>query len=589
MRSSINKLLFIPIAAVLLFFVQPAHAESITEFATKAVVDKTATVKVEERIDYDFGSLSRHGIYRFIPTVKTNNDGKHYKMDISVLSVTDENNRPYNYTTTTTGANDDLQIKIGDASTYVSGHKTYIITYDVAGAITYFSDHDEFYWNMTGNSWEVPITKATYEVDLPQSVPAPQVKQACYTGIAGSKGTNCLLGGIGIENAGQTTVPLAANEGLTAVVSFPPGYVAHVEPQAVVNFTDTTLGKLVMALLAVLALLWYIGLPVAVPVIWLLYGRDPQGVAGPVSAWFDPPKAQNGRTLTPGETGLLIDETVDVRDIFATIVHLAQRGYLKIVEKNKGDFYFVMQKDYVGDAALTDFELKLLEGVFSGENKSLGLMDALSDAGQSLLNKKQQAAPGEIRIKTLNMATEVSEATAMLYKEMTTGGFFPQNPNTVRTVWYILAGIAVFTGSFLLGVELFIFGRIMPRKTRFGKEQANVAVSLKNFLGTQERQLEFQAKNQMFFEKLLPYAIAFGVEKVWADRFKDIQLHSPDWYQPYQGNAFTTAYLLSSMNSSFSSFRTAATPTRSTSGFSSGFGGGGFSGGGGGGGGGGSW
>jgi uncharacterized membrane protein len=94
----------------------------------------------------------------------------------------------------------------------------------------------------------------------------------------------------------------------------------------------------------------------------------------------------------------------------------------------------------------------------------------------------------------------------------------------------------------------------------------------------------------MFFEKLLPYAVAFGVEKVWAGRFKDIKLHNPDWYQSYDNRAFTTAYFLGSMNSSFSNFRTSATPTRSSSGFSSGFSsGGGFSGGGGGGGGGGSW
>lgn len=130
----------------------------------------------------------------------------------------------------------------------------------------------------------------------------------------------------------------------------------------------------------------------------------------------------------------------------------------------------------------------------------------------------------------------------------------------------------------------------MFKKTKLGKEQANVAKSLCNFLSSQSKQLEFQANKQMFFEKLLPYAIAFGVEKVWAKRFSNLKLTLPDWYRGYNSNTFTTVYFISSLNSSLNSFSSVSqppTPTTSTSGFSSGFSGG--SSGGGGGGGGGSW
>ena len=80
----------------------------------------------------------------------------------------------------------------------------------------------------------------------------------------------------------------------------------------------------------------------------------------------------------------------------------------------------------------------------------------------------------------------------------------------------------------------------MPRKTALGSETAGVARSLRNFLASQERQLEFQAKNQMFFEKLLAYAVVFKVEKIWAERFKDIAMKSPDWYQGYGGARFNS-------------------------------------------------
>jgi len=87
------------------------------------------------------------------------------------------------------------------------------------------------------------------------------------------------------------------------------------------------------------------------------------------------------------------------------------------------------------------------------------------------------------------------------------------------------------------------------------------------------------------FERLLPFAVAFGVEKLWAERFKDVGLKQPEWYTSSHIGAFHSAAFVSSLDSSLKSVSIAAqTPHSSGSGFS-----GGFSGGGGGGGGGGSW
>lgn len=124
----------------------------------------------------------------------------------------------------------------------------------------------------------------------------------------------------------------------------------------------------------------------------------------------------------------------------------------------------------------------------------------------------------------------------------------------------------------------------MPRKTLEGVKVKNIAKSLLNFLKSQERQLEFQADKQMLFEKLLPYAIACGVEKIWAKRFSDIELKQPEWYEGTT-SSFNSVSFTDHLHSSFSTLKE-ATETSST-GFFSGFGG--SSGGGGGGGGGGSW
>lgn len=271
---------------------------------------------------------------------------------------------------------------------------------------------------------------------------------------------------------------------------------------------------------------------------------------------------KNGRLLTPGEVGALGDETVDLKDISATIVDLARRGYLKIVEKNKGDFYLVRQAKEDKNNELLEYEKILLDQFFKSKT--------------------------ELRLKNSDFFQEVEMIKKSLYQQTVTDGLFAKNPQSIGTRYYILAAIALFTGNFFLAFVTFVFGRAMPRKTVEGVDAFNVAKSLKNFLNSQERQLTFQADKQMMFEKLLPYAIVFGVEKIWAKRFANIDIGQPDWYQGYAPARFNSYVFVNSLNSSIASFRSAATPTRSSSGFSSGSSGG-SSGGGGGGGGGGSW
>lgn len=70
----------------------------------------------------------------------------------------------------------------------------------------------------------------------------------------------------------------------------------------------------------------------------------------------------------------------------------------------------------------------------------------------------------------------------------------------------------------------------MPRKTIERVKAKNIAFSLRNFLKSQKRQLTFQADKQMMFERLLPYAVTFGVEKIWAKRFENLGIKQPDWY-----------------------------------------------------------
>lgn len=538
--------------------------EHIKSFDSNILINKDGTIDVRETITYDFSNFEKHGIYREIPFIKTNQDGKKYKMDLQIMSVKDENENWYKYSLI--GSEEKTEIKIGDANKLITGIHTYVISYKVSGALTYFSDHDELYWNVTGNEWNIPIANTTASVVLPQEIKKEDIKTACYTGASGSNISACnyLIDDRGQDNIKSDQI-LLAGEGLTFVVSFPKNIVAVLNPKEFVSFWDSWAGMILIGLMGLIGLIWYAGLPFYIIYRWIRYGRDPKSTVGITTAWFDPPKTQDGRRfLTPGEVGTLGDETVDMKDISATIVDLARRGYLVIDEQKKSDFYFIKGKKFSSKGELLSFEKNLMDGIFN--------------TGDDI-----------VRLKGKDLSETVSDVKNSLYEQVVEDKLFDKNPQTTRTGYYVLAGIALFTGNFFLAIVAFLFGHVMPRKTIFGVEAKNISFSLKNFLTSQKRQLEFQADKQMVFEKLLPFAVAFGVEKIWAKRFETINITQPNWYHSYSSANFNSYLLVNSLNSSMKSFATAATPTRSSSGFSSGFSGGGFSGGGGGGGGGGSW
>ena len=151
-----------------------------------------------------------------------------------------------------------------------------------------------------------------------------------------------------------------------------------------------------------------------------------------------------------------------------------------------------------------------------------------------------------------------------------------------------------FGGALGLNVAFFF---LMRNYTKEGRRVADHLAGFRMYLGTAERdririlaKLDPPEDTPARFERMLPYALALGVEREWAARFADILeqvSYAPEWYKGstfVYGPAF--ADHLSSFGTSFGSTLAEAT---SPPGSSSGSDGGGSSGGGGGGGGGGGW
>lgn len=564
MKRNIKYLIIFSLAFVLSLskgIGKSALAESIKNFQSNIKINKDGTILVEENIHYDFGSLEKHGIYRNIPVTKENSDGKIYKLDTYVQSVIDEKGNAYNYTTSNNSSY--LSIKIGDVDKLITGEHIYVIRYLVSGALTYFSDHDELYWNFTGNEWEVPILSASSKIEFNTDINSRFLNIVCYEGYKGSTSQDCLKNINPVSNSAlvSSSKLLSAKEGITFAVSFPKGQVDVLESK---EDKSRFIDQISSIIVKILSFLWFVLLPVKILVESIKEKKFTKKHEKILPAWFEPPQYKNKVVFSPAETGFIIDKSIDHKELTGTIIHLAQRGYLKIKHEDKNKFILIKTKNYLEDSSIKGFEKDILNIIF--KNKDEVNVKSLKDS-QSFLKSVQKFKKS-------------------IEDELLDGQMFEKKPSNIEAKMIALGVFSVFTMNIPLAVASLVFGRKSAKRTLIGVEKYSEAKSLFNFLKSQDEKLDFQAQNQMFFEKLLPYATAFGVEKIWAERFKDLNMIKPNWYD---GEDFSSVYAFTAMSHSFSnSIRSSMTPTSSSSGFSSGFSGG-SSGGGGGGGGGGSW
>jgi uncharacterized membrane protein len=467
----------------------------------------------------------------------------------------------------------ELNIKIGDPDQTITGDHVYTITYKTDQAINFFEDHDELYWNVTGNGWPVPIENASVSVEGPSGFDAASAKAACYTGAFGSTDHACSISPQGGAVTIRSTTPLAPSEGLSVVVSFPKGLIA--QP----TWADKTWRFVRDNGILVLPLLVF----VAMYQIWNRKGRDPKG-KGTVVPWYEPP-----RGLTPMEMSALIHQADRKEAITATIIDLARRGYIKVIYEKKqkifgSDETYSFEKKKEADKMLLPHEEQLLNGLFPSSDRTE--LDDLK--GKYYLS--------------------ITKANMSVFSSLRKKGLFGRNPVAVRSSWVgaavVLGFIAVFA-SFSLGAEavwfvaiilsamiIAVFGWLMPTKTKEGAILLEEVQGFKWFLSVTEKdRLAFSNAPKMKpeqFHEFLSYAIALGVEEQWAKQFEGLSVPEPDYMvgYPYSNPIFFIG-TMHHLNASLVS--TAYTPPASAGGGSSGFGGGGFSGGGFGGGGGGSW
>ena len=206
------------------------NSEHIESYDVVMNVNQDSSVNVSETIKYNFDHEMKPGFSRFLPLKYQDMDGANFEIKISNISVADETGKPYQFKTTKIVSEDktkaDLEIAIGNSQQSALGSKTYVIKYRVRGAIEYFSDHDQFFWNITGNKWPVYIKYPSLKVNLPRKVDRDEIDKDCFIGLY-SNTTNCINR---VEKKKDPSIyysykGVVAGEGMALILRFPKGIV----------------------------------------------------------------------------------------------------------------------------------------------------------------------------------------------------------------------------------------------------------------------------------------------------------------------------------------------------------------------------
>ncbi len=400
---------------------------------------------------------------------------------------------------------------------------------------------DEFRWQVIPEDRLFTVSDVSASVILPESIAQDQTREYAFFG---NDAEEQVVQGVSREGKAlnYSTRIIPQGEQLMFVVQWPTGAV-HVESPWWVSKV------------------WYVlkypyyALPVAVLiflVLWFLkYGRDPKG-RGKVIPQYEPPNE-----LSPLHLGALIDEKVRVRFIIALLIDLAQRGYIRIVEEEqhrlftRQDFTFEKRREFQNDSNLTRVEHFFLESLFE-----FGVRGRRASVKLSTLKNR--------------FASKINTLRSLIMQDLVNDKYFREHPGRTRFHFYALSGVAAVFGLpvwivggivfqnigagaplFISAVLIFIFAPLMPQKTKKGALAHEWAEGFRLYLHRAD-QFNVRPLTPRTFNRYLPYAMIFGVEKAWAKAFEQVLTKPPSWYKSSRSfSSFSAMEFSRALSSSF--------------------------------------
>lgn len=539
----------------------------IQDLRAEFVLAPDSTMTVTEWITADCGrAQGKHGIFRTVPT-EARTGTETIETPVELLSITDFEGKKYAYTETENRSDGTVTWKIGDPDKTVHGVNQYKITYRVKNVIRPQKTADEFYWNVGGHFWELPIDAFSADIVFPQSV-QKSAQVSYYTGALGSR-ENSLVTQSWKDDRTLSVVATRAlipGEGITLSVSVPTG-----------TFTAYRFGFWELYgeyLFFILPALVFWGCFK----VWRKYGDDPKWDKVVIPEYEVP----DGLSML--ELGVLsTNGTLKNEFLTAAIIELAVKGALRIRETTEKILFF-NTTDYV-------LEKQVASGLVLAPHQQL-LLDRLFSSGN------------EVKLSTLKNSfyKAVPELKKQVIESLSEKGLIEKKGLGYKVGFLVLAGAGAFLAFQLFGAGLYvgggaallaagiavIFGLIMPKRTEKGVEVNGKIKGLKLYMETAEKERQRFHEKEGLFERFLPVAMVFGMTTEWIRKMRDI--YGEEYMRNYHPAWFVATDMGSFDADSFSShIESLSSSIAANTGTPSGSGGSGSSGGGGGGGGGGGW
>ncbi|HTO17177.1 MAG TPA: DUF2207 domain-containing protein [Edaphocola sp.] len=554
----------------------------VKNFTADIYLSEDGYFDVVEKYDLNF-TEPKHGILRNIQTKFNFKDenGQVTKREIYISNI-EVPDRVFT-TNEVLGKllSNQFEIKIGDKNQFVYGAQQYEIKYRVKNALIFNDSIVQLYWNVKPPEWMAIFYKVNFTVHAPEGANFSAENSFVYSGNIGNTQESqefdyhYSLNEFSVNSRGNfISVP---QQSVTVLVKL---------PKTLIKETDFTpsfferykwLGYFILALVGLL--------------VYLKYIINSKKVK-PITSYYPP----NG--LDPAMAGVLSDNTADFRDITCLLPYWATKGIIRMEEIPKGDrsilgdLKLIKLKELPSDSA--GYEHNFFTKIFLGKDQVLvrNLRGILAEPVQLLNKKSQQYFSSSSKTSKrfgcfIMLLSWIWAFSSISWIPIILETKYKVNINQGKFILIIIANFIFFFIFFPIIVAY--ISKKLKNKNNQGQSFMPELVGFYQFIKLAEvdRIKALLKDDPNYFEKTMPYAVAFNLLKEWTAKFDSLNISSPEWYGSTSGNHFNMQTFATSFNNNMSTVRNSMVTSPSSS--SSSHSGGGSSGGGAGGGGGGSW
>ncbi|EEF69382.1 DUF2207 domain-containing protein, partial [Holdemania filiformis] len=454
---------------------------------------------------------------------------------------------------------DYYNLRLGSADTYAQSEETYQIRYQVHTRDLRLGDIQSFYWNLISVNWDTTIEKVTFRVTMPKSFDASQLY--FYSDLPQDQ---FRFEQEGTTFSGETLTALAPFEGITVKLDLPDQYFIYPK-SADYSLPLTLLGGLI-TLFSIFCL--------------MRWGRD-EALIVPVE--FTAPEG-----ISSTEVGMILNGSVQNREVLSLILDWANRGYLTIEDQEK---ILKLNKlmSLPEDAPVA--ELRLFNALF--KNRDSVTTKQLEEKFYTHLNQAIQDYSAYYRLPEKRLFTRLSSTLQVILTLLaplpiailaalqfyavefsfaaivfliipyfvmiivivmgyslqrrwhSCGGGFKfgmcLGMLLLTLLWAFLLTIAFLTARHGWIVPVFLglctlicagCAIFMKKRTDRGQRLTGRVLGLRNFIlyAEKDRLAMLVEDDPTYFYSILPYAYALGLSDIWAEHFRGLTLEPPTWY-----------------------------------------------------------